>query len=151
MARGSYDLESRAVMLEARGEASANPRSQVLKSRVSVAPKGPKQESPGQRPGKPGEQPSDKALKGRNNERSSASIASQPLTEVRPKIESPVSPFQGRHFRIRLEFPGRRPGLECFGPFGAEPKTRNFKTHASGWYRCSSRSSHRSRRAEYPG
>jgi len=72
------------------------------------APKGPKQSSPGQRPGNLGTILL-RALKGRNGGDITRTFACTALSGLAVGANSPSL----------LPFPGRCPGLICLGPFGA--------------------------------
>ena len=95
----------------------------VLVLRFSAAPKGPKQESPGQRPGDPIRNP--------------IRMRIRPALKGRNKIldHKPVLPLQGVAILFSqhsIQFPGRCPGLACRRPFGARFKKRNFKVAKGG-------------------
>jgi hypothetical protein len=99
-----------------RGSHPPYPPFAILKLRFSAAPKGPKQESPGQRPGDPIRMRIRPALKGRNK------ILDQDL----------FCPSGRCYSQHPIQFPGRRPGLQCRCPYGARFKKRNFKTSQGG-------------------
>jgi hypothetical protein len=108
----------------------------------SPAPKGPRQISPGRRPGANRSTTRDPALKGRNN-----TVGSRPrrafdgfyersdMTRVlrlfRP-LRASLSWNFFLHEALRTH-PGRCPGLTCLGPFGVRFDPRNIKTGTSGW------------------
>jgi hypothetical protein len=85
-------------------------------AQFSIAPKGQRQISLGQRP-RGRDEPRNIALKGRN-------MAGRLLRPFRAIILC-----FSRKFRF---FPGRCPGLICSAPVGQETKRRNIKTGASG-------------------
>jgi hypothetical protein len=93
---------------------NTNPKRQFGVALFSVAPKGQRQISLGQRPrnrGKWGSEP----CKGETSRR-------------------PCCALSGLGFRRKYGFPGRCSGLFCSAPSGKKTEQRNIKTGASGWY-----------------
>jgi len=124
---GRRDGSNNAGWLESSWPQPASPQRASFGVALFAAPQGQPHTSPGQRPG-------NQALLERN---SSPEGAAQTTGELVPRcvvrnrahlVCGDVSPLQGCGLRWERGYPGRRPGLVCFGPFGAILKQRNTKT-----------------------
>ena len=100
-------------------------------ARFGFCPEGAKTFQPRATPGELEADAKMPALKGRNRRFDLRPYAVKGLDAIEAEDRSLLRPFRALSLGCFPGFPGRCPGLSCFGPFGAT-ETRNFKTKHRG-------------------